>query len=366
MSSNSRLPTGSRFGYALPHEILLEVFGYHKESQSTLYAISLVCRQWMLCVTPLLYRHVRIWDTYRWATFILTLTRDKRSYNYGKLVSTLNLANDNVGALYGLNHNHVQLMNFDTSDDTSTTTITTLSTFLSERRTSRDEGSSRNHGNNTTTPSSTTTSTSTREHQVFVTTSSLMQIANTCKGLTHLDLSLTSIVYDSLIVETGEYLSTLQNYAVQPGLTQKLIPMDRVIEVIGEECPNLRQVIMQRCDWGSAQIIWWWVSHCQNLALLDARGCNKCTVKELVIRPLEGVIYVEDTRRPAPEEEFEDEQHQDGYFDTTVQPPRWVPAAPPALLAHTEPVPVPLRQVVHHIISEAKELGASDLSWFNA
>lgn len=203
-------------------------------------------------------------------------------------------------------------MNFDTSDDTSTTTITTLSTFLSERRTSRDEGSSRNHGNNTTTPSSTTTSTSTREHQVFVTTSSLMQIANTCKGLTHLDLSLTSIVYDSLIVETGEYLSTLQNYAVQPGLTQKLIPMDRVIEVIGEECPNLRQVIMQRCDWGSAQIIWWWVSHCQNLALLDARGCNKCTVKELVIRPLEGVIYVEDTRRLAPEEEFEDEQHQDG------------------------------------------------------
>lgn len=101
MNTNNRSPTGSRFGYALPHEILLEVFGYHKESQSTLYAVSLVCRQWMLCVTPLLYRHVRIWDTYRWATFILTLTRDKRSYNYGKLVSTLNLANDNVGALYG-------------------------------------------------------------------------------------------------------------------------------------------------------------------------------------------------------------------------------------------------------------------------
>lgn len=217
----------------------------------------------------------------------------------------------------GLNHNHVQLMNFDTSDDTSTTTITTLSTILTERRASRDEGHhGRNHGNNPTTTTTTTTTTTAangaREHQVFVTTSSLMQMANTCKGLTHLDLSLTSIVYDSLIVETGEYLSTLQNYAVQPGLTQKLIPMDRVIEVIGEECPNLRQVIMQRCDWGSAQIIWWWVSHCRNLALLDARGCNKCTVKELVIRPLEGVIYVEDTRRPVPEEEIEDEHHQDG------------------------------------------------------
>lgn len=73
----------------LPPELLLEIFSYLMDSQTTLYSISLVCKSWLACVLPLLYRHPRIMDTYRWATFIVTLTRTKRMLDYGAHVQSV-------------------------------------------------------------------------------------------------------------------------------------------------------------------------------------------------------------------------------------------------------------------------------------
>jgi hypothetical protein len=129
---------------------------------------------------------------------------------------------------------------------------------------------------------------------IHVSTSSLMQIAHTCKNITSLNLSYTSLLYDSLIVETGEYLSTLQKYAVQPGLTHVQISIERAIEAIGKECIQLREVKVQRCEWVTAHMIWMFVYYCPNLKKLDARRSTKCTVKRLI-----GNVLEEDVPSPS-------------------------------------------------------------------
>ncbi|KAI7850599.1 hypothetical protein BDC45DRAFT_446731, partial [Circinella umbellata] len=226
------VPKGSPFGFALPPELLLEILSYLKESQSALYAVSLVCRQWMLCAAPLLYRHAKIMDTFRYATFILTLTRNKKTLFYGTLLQ-------------------------------------------------QHQQQEENNNNNTTIESEFYEARDVKHGHLFVTTSSLLQVAKTCKNLTCLNMSLTTLFYDSMIAETGEYVSTLQHYAVQPGLTHILIPMSKVIETMGKECIHLQQVIMQRCDWVTAEVIWLWVTHCPKLIRLDARRSNKCSIKKL-------------------------------------------------------------------------------------
>ncbi|KAI9249517.1 hypothetical protein BDA99DRAFT_445592, partial [Phascolomyces articulosus] len=244
-------PKGSPFGFALPPELLLEILSYLKESQSALYSVSLVCRQWMLCAAPLLYRHVKIIDTFRYATFILTLTRNKKTLYHGSLVHTLDLAAGNK--LFGKQANMM--------DPTSTNTIPGAFTIDHDQQQEQQQLDPHGH--------------------LFVTTSSLLQVAKTCKNLTCLNMSLTTLFHDSMIEETGEYVSTLQHYAVQPGLTHILIPMSKVIETLGKECPQLQEVKMQRCDWVTTHTIWLWVTHCPKLIRLDARRSNKCSVKKL-------------------------------------------------------------------------------------
>ncbi|KAG2222552.1 hypothetical protein INT45_002683 [Circinella minor] len=375
------VPKGSPFGFALPPELLLEILSYLKESQSALYAVSLVCRQWMLCAAPLLYRHAKIMDTFRYATFILTLTRNKKTLFYGSLIHTLDLAAGNK--LFGNNNNNKQTNtthsttptgmtdqqmeeerdnaillptqeeedddderqdprrevvtqpesfidnhgNSDVNNQSTTSTTTTMMTARTTRANWTIQLVNPNNNENNT-PVTTTTVTTTnnnnnndigweallqqRQQQeennnssnttieseyyeardmkhghLFVTTSSLLQVAKTCKNLTCLNMSLTTLFYDSMIAETGEYVSTLQHYAVQPGLTHILIPMSKVIETMGKECIHLQQVIMQRCDWVTAQVIWLWVTHCPKLIRLDARRSNKCSVKKLVSNLLE-------------------------------------------------------------------------------
>lgn len=78
--------------FPLPPELLLEVFGYLSDCQSALHSASLVCKQWMYCAAPILYSHPQINDTYRWATFILTLTRDRMSFFYGDLIRSIDLS----------------------------------------------------------------------------------------------------------------------------------------------------------------------------------------------------------------------------------------------------------------------------------
>lgn len=126
---------------------------------------------------------------------------------------------------------------------------------------------------------------------IIVSTSSLVQISHTCKNITSLNLSYTSLLYDSLVAETGEYLSTLQRYAVQPGLTHIQIPIEQAIQSIGKACVQLQQVKIQRCEWVTAHVIWMFVYHCPNLKRLDARRSTKCTVKKLIAHVLEDTCY---------------------------------------------------------------------------
>ncbi|KAF1799055.1 hypothetical protein FB192DRAFT_1394613 [Mucor lusitanicus] len=122
---------------------------------------------------------------------------------------------------------------------------------------------------------------------IIVSTSSLLQVAKTCKNLTSLNLSYTSLLHDSVIAETGEYLSTLQRYAVQPGLTHIQIPIEDAIEAIGKSCCQLEQVKIQRCEWVTARVVWLFAYHCPSLKRLDARRSTKCTVKKLIANVLE-------------------------------------------------------------------------------
>ncbi|KAI9312715.1 hypothetical protein BX666DRAFT_1985841 [Dichotomocladium elegans] len=339
-------PSGSRFGYAFPHEVLLEIFSYLKDCQSTMYAVSLVCRQWMLCIAPLLYRHARIADTYRWATFILTLTRDKKTFCYGNFVTVLDLvATSSVRYISDFQNTLITSTEQGTANDSSTATT-------------------ENHieGDIFAVVSSSgllnCNARETKDIPVLVTTSSLMQMARTCRNLTSINLSLTTIMYDRRIEETGEYVSTLQHHAVPSGLTQTLIPMEVVIQALGTECERLTEVVVQRCEWVTAHIIWLWTSHCHKLVRLDAFRCAKCTVKSLTTRPL--VLE--------PEEDFYEEEVMEGESDEEATQEHDNPSTLPRWLLVSK---VPgreryrsLKQVVYDRLKDAKTAGASDLEWF--
>ncbi|CAO3626590.1 unnamed protein product [Mucor fragilis] len=288
----------SKRSVSLPPELLMEIFSYLEDNQATLHSVTLVCKQWFYCAAPILYCHPQINDTYRWATFILTLTRERMSFFYGDLIRSIDLssgksieamkdqefyrrlsdANDNE-QLQQQHHQQI-LPQRHTAFDGQVAGLTTNSRILiSTSREYRNTEAERRR----------------QEHEyvvkglpfIIVSTSSLIQISKTCKNLTSLNLSYTSLLHDSVIAETGEYLSTLQRYAVQPGLTHIQIPIEDAIEAIGKSCCQLEQVKIQRCDWVTAQVIWLFAYHCPNLKRLDARRSTKCTVKKLIANVLE-------------------------------------------------------------------------------
>lgn len=90
--SGATTRTSSGRSFPLPPELLVEVLSYLNRCQSTLHAASLVCKQWLYCVAPILYCNPQINDTYRWATFILTLTRERMSFFYGDLIRSIDLS----------------------------------------------------------------------------------------------------------------------------------------------------------------------------------------------------------------------------------------------------------------------------------
>lgn len=123
---------------------------------------------------------------------------------------------------------------------------------------------------------------------IQLTTSSLRQLALSCKNLTQLDLSCTCLIHDNMIAETGEYVSTLQDYAIQRDLTQIPITIESVIELLGNECSHLKDITVQRCEWITAKLIWLMVLHCPNLERLDARKSDKSVdIKKLTLDVLE-------------------------------------------------------------------------------
>ncbi|KAI9312221.1 hypothetical protein BX666DRAFT_1989806 [Dichotomocladium elegans] len=274
-------------GVRLPPELLLEIFGYLKNSQTSLYSASLVCRRWMYCAAPLLYRHAKITDTYHWALFVLTLTRKKQKLLYGSLVQSIDLT---VGKSYdpmSRNCGGGSLGSLTVSMDSTSSTSSTSS----RTTTNSDNASNTNHNASALDDPLSTHWTDVdcremKESHVFLTTSSLMQIT-ACKNLVSINLSMTTIFNDTKIEETGEYVSTLQHDAVRCGLTQTPITMELVIKELGKECKQLREITMQRCEWVTAHIIWLLVSHCTGLVRLDARRASKCSVKRLTLSVLE-------------------------------------------------------------------------------
>ncbi|KAI9016532.1 hypothetical protein CLU79DRAFT_763094 [Phycomyces nitens] len=274
---------------SLPPELLIEIFGHLSSHQSALYASSLVSRQWLTCAVPILYRRPIVLDTYRWALFILTLTRTKRSFQYGNLITSVDLSSGKsievmkdhefylrvTGLVHGNNTPHITpppISNMAHNVAQPANNFRTLGSAREQNSAISFRGLA----------------------SIIISTSSLIQLAHKCTNLTSLNLSYTSMLTDSVIEETGEYLSTLQYYAIQPGLTHVQISLETAIQAIGKECKHLQELKAQRCEWISAQVIWMWASYCPSLVRIDARRSTKCTVKRLV----SGILEIQDSGNP--------------------------------------------------------------------
>ncbi|KAI8334375.1 hypothetical protein BC941DRAFT_432828 [Chlamydoabsidia padenii] len=337
-SSCTESAASFRSVWRLPPELLLEILSYLADEQSTLYNVALVCRPWFLCATPILYKHAKIYNTYRWATFILTLGRDKRLFDYGSLAHTIDLScGKDLEVMKAKDQETTQSSRLGTTTTTTTTILsstiqpshqsstTTLTTASMNNVTVITATQSNNNQEQTELEQTNTTDAGTTEngityelydilseddcHLAFhttpslvVSTSSLIQLAQFCQNLVSIDLSYTHLFYDSIVAETGEYVSTLQNYAIQPGLTHVKIPIEAAITTIGQHCTQLEQVKMQCCGWVSARIIWLWVCACPKLICLDARRSSKCSVKRLtatVLQVEKGSQEDEEERQPS-------------------------------------------------------------------
>ncbi|RUS15637.1 hypothetical protein BC937DRAFT_92195 [Endogone sp. FLAS-F59071] len=249
----------------LPAELLIHVFSYLVESQPSLHACSIVSKQWSNCVCQLLYRHPRFADTFNWARFIITMTRPRQTYTFGDFVRSIDLSPPRTLP------NIIHTPSVGTGTGVSAATMTTTMTM-------------------TTTPTTTTTTTwitPTSSAKITLTTSSLIQLSHICHTLVSLNLSHTTLYADTRITETGEYLSTLQHYAIQPGFTQVPVTAREALDALGRNCPDLREISVHGCEWVNNQIVWWIADACRALRRLDARKCGKCTIERLTTKVLE-------------------------------------------------------------------------------
>ncbi|KAG0913424.1 hypothetical protein G6F57_002905 [Rhizopus arrhizus] len=237
--------------FPLPAEILSLILHHAADSQSTIHSASLVSKQWFYCATPLLYKSPRICDTYRWATFLLTLTRSSATFSYGNIVRSIDLSKQELCA----------------NKEKSTRTRRRLNgtnTFIDHKQhLTMDEHHS----------------------TITVSTSSLLQITQTCLHITSLNLSDTCLLDDKMILETGEYAST-QRHTLGPGLTQIEIPIEEVIKAIGGGCKELRELEIRQTRWVTAQIIWLFAYYCPYLKRLDARRSPNCIARKLTTHEL--------------------------------------------------------------------------------
>ncbi|KAG1463522.1 hypothetical protein G6F56_005265 [Rhizopus delemar] len=320
----------------LPTEILSLILEHCTNSQSTLYHATLVSKQWLFCATPFLYKQPHVPDTYRWATFVLTLTRPLRTFAYGQVVRSLDLSKHHLSG--------------------------PREPYLRNKQCILDEYQS----------------------LITVSTSSLLQITQSCSFITHLNLSDTCLLTDQLIVETGEYLSTLQ-YAVRPGLTQIEIPINQVIQAIGCGCPMLQRVDVRQTRWITAQTIWLFVNYCPRLRHLDARRSPNCNVKRLTLKALTDTIT-----EPEEEEYFLPEAEARAlniFQEEIVEDPHSPDALHLLRLMHNQtesqqeiedwPIPIveawiphsmdkkSLKELVRSVITDARNIGVQDLDWLD-
>ncbi|KAI7866730.1 hypothetical protein BDF14DRAFT_1696001, partial [Spinellus fusiger] len=227
----------------LPLEILTEIFMYLTGQQRTLQQILIVCKQWSMCVVPALYHSPLFKDTFRWANFLIHMTRKGNAFDYCSYITTLDLSS---GA-----HIDDMLLNHCTEY-----IHMELHELIPDGRNCMVFYKGASHIN--------------------VSTSSLLQIANSCSRLTTLNLTNTELTIDCLIQETGEYISNVQHYSNHLKYTLVPLSLRTVIKTMGEKCKFLKEIILQRCMWLSNRIIWLWTLHCPQLMSIDARHSLPC------------------------------------------------------------------------------------------
>ncbi|KAF9167911.1 hypothetical protein BGX21_002467 [Mortierella sp. AD011] len=108
---------------------------------------------------------------------------------------------------------------------------------------------------------------------ITVTVSSIIQMARHCPKLVTLCLG-SSMIPDTLYLETGDYLSTLQP-GPRSGLTYVPVTTADGAKALGEYCPRLQKLWLAGCDWVTAAEVRNFTMHCKQLQTLDLRHCSK-------------------------------------------------------------------------------------------
>ncbi|KAF9909270.1 hypothetical protein EC991_008907 [Linnemannia zychae] len=107
-----------------------------------------------------------------------------------------------------------------------------------------------------------------------ITVSSLIQMARHCPNLEWLCMASAALADDTLYLETGDYMSTLQP-GPRTGLTNVQVTVMDGIEALGKYCPNLGRVWLVGCDWVTHREVLALTKSCGRLQMLDARNCPR-------------------------------------------------------------------------------------------
>ncbi|KAG0290298.1 hypothetical protein BGZ96_006267 [Linnemannia gamsii] len=107
-----------------------------------------------------------------------------------------------------------------------------------------------------------------------ITVSSLIQMARHCPNLEWLCLASTALADDTLYLETGDYMSTLQP-GPRSGLTNIQVTVMEGIGALGQSCPNLGRVWLVGCDWVTHREVLALTKSCRRLQMMDVRHCPR-------------------------------------------------------------------------------------------
>ncbi|KAF9538662.1 hypothetical protein EC957_006367 [Mortierella hygrophila] len=109
---------------------------------------------------------------------------------------------------------------------------------------------------------------------MMITVSSLIQMARHCPNLEWLCLASTALADDTLYLETGDYMSTLQP-GPRTGLTNVQVTVMEGIGALGQSCLNLRRVWLVGCDWVTHREVLALTASCRRLQMMDVRHCAR-------------------------------------------------------------------------------------------
>lgn len=109
---------------------------------------------------------------------------------------------------------------------------------------------------------------------MMITVSSLIQMARHCPNLEWLCLASTALADDTLYLETGDYMSTLQP-GPRTGLTNVQVTVMEGIGALGQSCPNLGRVWLVGCDWVTHREVLALTTSCRRLQMMDVRHCAR-------------------------------------------------------------------------------------------